>query len=399
MARVLLLSNGHGEDLSGAILGEQLKGLGHTVEALPLVGLGAAYKNSGIFVIDEGKEFSTGGIGYTSMSGRLVEFLEGQAFYLLKRVVKLLRMAHFYELIVVVGDVVPVLAAWLSRRPVVTYLVAYSSHYEGRLCLPWPCGACLKSQRFLEVYSRDQLTSNDLSIQLGRIVKFLGNPFMDMVFINQPALPSCRRRLGILPGSRRPEVDKNLLLILSLIELLPEMLIGSGEITLDLALVSALDDVALHHLALSKGWALEGGLSKSSPLRIKRGLLKMNVRRGAFAQILQNSDLLVCMAGTATEQTVGLAKPVVQLVGQGPQFTNTFAEAQRRLLGPTVFCVHGSTGDQSTLRKTASLILDLLARVRNDQKLIDECAKQASIRLGVSGGAHAMANAISKLIH
>ena len=37
------------------------------------------------------------------------------------------------------------------------------------------------------------------------------------------------------------------------------------------------------------------------------------------------------MAGTAAEQTVGLSKPVLQLVGQGPQFTKSFAEAQRRI--------------------------------------------------------------------
>ena len=43
MARLLLLSNGHGEDLSGALLGQALKAQGHEVEALPLVGRGNPY--------------------------------------------------------------------------------------------------------------------------------------------------------------------------------------------------------------------------------------------------------------------------------------------------------------------------------------------------------------------
>ena len=43
------------------------------------------------------------------------------------------------------------------------------------------------------------------------------------------------------------------------------------------------------------------------------------------------------MAGTATEQAIGLAKPVIQIEGKGPQFTKSFAEAQRRLLGRYVF--------------------------------------------------------------
>ena len=42
MARILLLSNGHGEDLSGALLAQELQQQGHNVQALPLVGLGSA---------------------------------------------------------------------------------------------------------------------------------------------------------------------------------------------------------------------------------------------------------------------------------------------------------------------------------------------------------------------
>ena len=78
----------------------------------------------------------------------------------------------------VVGDVIPVIAAWLSRRPVATYLVAYSSH-EGRLRLPWPCGELLASS--LAVFGQDQLTADDLTGQLQRPVHFIGNLFMDPV--------------------------------------------------------------------------------------------------------------------------------------------------------------------------------------------------------------------------
>ena len=43
------------------------------------------------------------------------------------------------------------------------------------------------------------------------------------------------------------------------------------------------------------------------------------------------------MAGTAAEQAIGLGKPVIQIEGKGPQFTKSFAEAQRLLLGKNVF--------------------------------------------------------------
>ena len=48
MARLLLLSNGHGEDLSGALLGQALQRCGHQVDALPLVGSGHPYRDAGI---------------------------------------------------------------------------------------------------------------------------------------------------------------------------------------------------------------------------------------------------------------------------------------------------------------------------------------------------------------
>jgi uncharacterized protein (TIGR03492 family) len=143
--RILLLSTGHGEELTGARIARQLQQLGHRVEALPLVGHGRAYEHAGLSRLGRTREYSTGGLGYTSLVGRLTEVLQGQVAYLLRRLLLLMRLAHRYDLILVVGDVIPVLAAWITRRPTVTYLVAYSSHYEGRLRLPWPCGECLQS--------------------------------------------------------------------------------------------------------------------------------------------------------------------------------------------------------------------------------------------------------------
>ena len=190
MGTILLLSNGHGEDLSGALLGQALINCGHSVTALPLAGLGLPYEHAGITLLGSSHEFSTGGLGYTSLRGRITELVQGQILYLLRRLLRLLLTRQRFDLILVVGDVIPVIAAWLSGRPVATYLVAYSSHYEGKLRLPWPCAALLRSQRFQKVFSRDQLTADDLSQQLKRPVNFLGNPFMDPVLTPTAPLPA-----------------------------------------------------------------------------------------------------------------------------------------------------------------------------------------------------------------
>ena len=397
MGRLLLLSNGHGEDLSGALLGQALQSEGHAVDALPLVGKGQPYRDLGIDLIGGTQEFSTGGLGYTSLRGRLTELLQGQVVYLLRRLLRLLRIASRYDMVVVIGDVIPVMAAWLCGRPVATYLVAYSSHYEGRLRLPWPCAQCLRSQRFQAVFSRDQLSADDLSSQLRKPVAFMGNPFMDPILGDSQRLPRARRRLGLLPGSRRPELEQNLMLQLAVIEQLPAPLLSSGELQLELALVSTLSDEALAELVGARGWSLETTHSGATST-LHRERRRIQIRRGGFAALLHSSDLLLCMAGTAAEQAVGLARPVLQLVGRGPQFTAGFAEAQRRLLGPTVFCADGETGSQATLERTAAMALELLERCHLDQQLQRSCQHEALNRLGTAGGGARMAASISQLL-
>ena len=388
MATILLLSNGHGEDLSGALLGQALLSQSHSVQALPLAGLGSPYLQADIPLLGRSHEFSTGGIGYTSLRGRLTELLQGQVLYLIRRLIRLLRHSHNFDLIVVVGDVIPVIAAWLSQRPVATYLVAYSSHYEGRLRLPWPCGRLLTSRRFLAVFSRDQLTADDLSEQLRRPVTFLGNPFMDPVLTPVPALPLVHYRIGLLPGSRRPELESNLRLLLQLMGHLP----SSEKLHADLALVAGIDDNDLQQLAGSVGWDLNNGILQ------RTGAPPVQVRRGSFQAVLQHSDLVIGMAGTAVEQAVGLAKPVLQLPGQGPQFTEAFAEAQRRLLGPTVVCAEGDSGSEENLQASAAMATVLLERSRHDQELKQQCRVEGTRRLGNQGGGRRMASAITALL-
>ena len=397
MARLLLLSNGHGEDLSGALLGQALKAKGHDVEALPLVGRGNPYSEATIPLVGRTREFSTGGLGYTTFRGRLTELIQGQVIYLLRRLLRLIRIAGRYDLVVVIGDVIPVMAAWLCHRPVATYLVAYSSHYEGKLRLPWPCGNCLKSQRFKAVFSRDALTALDLSEQLKREVVFVGNPFMDSVLSPNNRLPYAKRRLGLLPGSRRPELEHNLVLLLGVIEQIPISQYSPGDLEIDLALVGALGDDHLKSIAQSHGWSLVLG-QDSSPARLEKGGRQIQVRRQGFTSVLLGSDLLLCMAGTAAEQAVGMAKPVLQLPGQGPQFTAGFAEAQRRLLGPTVFCAAAPYEGEELLRETAKLAVELLERSVNDPDLRRDCRKQAMQRLGPQGGGSKMAGLISGLL-
>ena len=395
-APILLLSNGHGEDLSGALIASELRARGFEADALPLVGHGRAYDQAGIPLLGRTREYSTGGLGYTSLWGRLTEVFQGQVGYLLQRLALLARIAHRYDLVVVVGDVLPVAAAWLSWRPVVTYLVAYSSHYEGRLRLPWPCGTCLASARLRRVFSRDALTASDLSEQLGRPVEFLGNPFFDAaVAASEPVgagQPAPAQRLGLLPGSRLPEAMHNLELMLEVLAQLPEHLQQPEQLGLSAALVGRLGPEEVAPLASRLGWRLDS--EAGTITRLRRGPLRLELVWGRFAAVVQHSDLVLSMTGTAAEQAVGLGKPVLQLVGSGPQFTDNFAEAQRRLLGPSVFCAEGRSGSAEQREGTARLLAQRLSDLQRDGSLAERCQRNGLERIGAGGGTARMADAI-----
>jgi len=393
---VLLLSNGHGEDLSGAKIAEALMARGIAVEALPLVGHGRPYRQAGVPVLGRTRECSTGGLGYTSLAGQLREIREGQWTYLLGRLLWLARHRKRFERVVGVGDLLAVLGAWLGGPGAAVYLVAYSSHYEGQLRLPWPCGALLRSSRIIQIWSRDALTAHQLSAQLGKTVVFAGNPFLDGVIdtahpsAQPPATPQ-GQSLALLPGSRMPEALHNLGLMLQVVTRLPDQ-----NLRIQAALVSSLTAEAVEAMAAPFGWQLDPSRSL-----LRLGPWQVELGWGQFAAILNRADLALASAGTASEQAVGLGKPVLQLCGRGPQFTATFAEAQRRLLGSGVSCAAGRPGSAAVLQATADLAAQQLATLADPEagpRWRHQLAALGAERIGAPGGSAQIATAIMERI-
>jgi len=405
---VLLLSNGHGEDLSGAKIAEALMARGIAVEALPLVGHGRPYRQARVPVLGRTRECSTGGLGYTSLAGQLREIREGQWTYLLGRLLWLARHRRRFERVVGVGDLLAVLGAWLGGPGAAVYLVAYSSHYEGRLRLPWPCGALLRSRRIVQIWSRDALTAHQLSAQLGKQVVFAGNPFLDGVIDtdHQSAQPPAKaipqgQSLALLPGSRMPEALHNLGLMLQVVSRLPSALHGDQQqqgpqLRIQAALVSSLTAEVIEAMAAPLGWQLDPSRSL-----LRRGPWRVELGWGQFAAILNRADLALASAGTASEQAVGLGKPVLQLCGRGPQFTANFAEAQRRLLGPGVSCATGKPASAAVLQATADLAAQHLAALGDPDAGAAwrrQLAALGAERIGAPGGSGQIATAIMERI-
>ncbi len=386
--RILLISNGHGEDLNGGLIADGLRQCAPpiTLAALPIVGAGSAYRRRGIPLLHEGRTLPSGGMVYQGLN-LWKDLAAGWLQQSLAQLRVARREGRRFDLVVSVGDHVPLIFALLTGRPTVVFLVSTSSFYEGRLRLSaltrWGC----RRRRVRVVLTRDAFTARDLQAQgLGKAL-YRGYPIMDLPPPDprQVARLESTRTLALVPGSRFPEALHNLVLMLRLCSHLGR-LAGDGRWRFLVALVESPHWQELAPLAAAAGWQLvEKGVLRSAD-----GALQVQLLPRALPAILAASDLVVGMAGTAVEQAVGFGLPVVQLVGRGPQFSYAFAESQNRLLGPTVHTVGRRPAETGELREAAELIQRLLA----DVDLRDRCAQAALERVGAPGGSRRIAETV-----
>ena len=381
MSRILLLSNGHGEDLSGSLIAKELVNSGYSVDALPIVGKGIHYEKEKIKIIGKTREFRTGGIGYNSFKGRLTEIFCGEIIYLIKRLYLTYKIRKKYNYFFIVGDIVPIFFAWACKKDFFTYLVAYSSHYEGKLKLPWPSKYFLLSKNAKKIYVRDFLTANDLTLQLKKKVSFLGNPFMDKFFFRDKELNKSDFSIGLFPGSRFPEILDNFILILEVLEAISDFKYFQ-KIEFNFAIVNALSSSKIKEIFQKRGWLKIENIKDNNLLKFQYKFLEVNIYWNNFDKILLKSRCCISMAGTAAEQAIGLGKPVIQIEGKGPQFTKTFAEAQRRLLGKYVFCASNYKDKNDQINQTIKLIIKIIYLIQLNKKFMISCNENAKKRLG-----------------
>ncbi len=383
---LLIISNGHGEDLNGSLISDAVAALapGCTMAALPIVGGGGAYRRRGLPLLVQGMDLPSGGMVYQGWN-LWKDLSAGWLPQTLAQIRAARGQGRRHRLVLSVGDHVPLLFAWLTGRPTVVFLVSTSSYYEGRLRLSplthWLCRRAAVRQ----VLTRDAFTARDLQAQGLTKARFVGYPIMDALGDgDDPLGPEAAASIPIalLPGSRFPEAQANLLLMLQVCERLAQLAPERPWLFEAAVVPGTVGDLLERQLAAA-GWQVsEAGLIK--------GGLQVRLRSDAFAAILRRSRLVLGMAGTAVEQAVGLGKPVVQLVGRGPQFSYAFAEAQMRLLGEAVFTVGNQPAGTREIHGAADLIVHLLA----DPDLPQLCHQCGLERVGAPGGSSAIAQVL-----
>lgn len=341
--RLLCVSNGHGEDaIATAILQPLQENCPKLqISALPLVGEGQAYQRCGIPLLEAGKTLPSGGFIYMDAK-HLWQDLQAGLLRLLGRQFRALQ--HWCQEgghILAVGDIVPLLFAYLSGSNYSFVGTAKSDYYlyderrhphhwgagwAGSDYLPWEQWL-LRSRRCLAIFVRDSLTAKGLQ-HLGIPAQDCGNPMLDLVMPPPAPSPFSQKTIVLLPGSRPPEAYRNWQQILD--SLIPY---AAHQLVL-LAAISPNLDMAVFRHTLQSWQPIPSPLAGTEAREY--GHLKLLLSQQHFREFLHWADGGIALAGTATEQAVGLGKPVVTFAGQGPQFTRLFARRQQRLLGSSI---------------------------------------------------------------
>ncbi len=431
--RLLVLSNGHGEDVIAARIIQELQQYPHSPDicALPLVGEGHAYQKLDIPLIGSVRTMPSGGFIY--MDGRqFLRDVHGGLLQLTLNQIQAMRrwvdspiQSDYSKAILAVGDIVPLSFACLSGanyafvgtarseyyvRDEVGLLkrktkAAFLDNFSGSVYHPWERWL-MSRRRCKAVFPRDSLTTKILN-KWSIPAYDLGNPMMDGLepttaprFYHANAEQQELARplvVTLLPGSRPPEAYANwqlmMIAVSALIALFQERNFlaysYSREVVFLAAIAPSLHYGSMRQILQSQGWLLCSDspiqIADSSALTFRQNNAYFILTQNAYNDCLHSGDLALAMAGTATEEFVGLGKPAITIPGNGPQFTPSFAEAQSRHLGASVILVNRP-------EEVAEVVRSLLA---HPDKL-HAIAENGMRRMGKPGAARRIAECFMK---
>ncbi|MBG0746055.1 MAG: hypothetical protein I4E98_05585 [Planktothrix agardhii KL2] len=419
--KILSVSNGHGEDAIAVRILRELQKQPHPPElaALPLVGLGQSYTQlDNVPIIGSIKSLPSGGFIYMDKH-QLWRDLQAGLFPLIIQQYQTIRQwVKQGGIILAVGDIVPLFLAWLSGGNYAFIGTAKSDYYlrdeqeklpltgmwkwykySDSIYFPWERWL-MNHSRCLGIFPRDTITTETLQ-KYGIPAIDLGNPMMDNLEpnIDNSNIDQLQQRslfITILPGSRSPEVNRNWDIILQGVDAIIQSSIRSTENPIPSyqelvflgAIASSLDLQPFCQSLTDLGWQETPDLRLPNinfswghgELIFSQKNAILILTNQAFNDCLALGNIAIAMAGTATEQFVGLGKPAIAIPGEGPQFTPTFANNQQRLLGQSLIIVENPTEIPEILR---SLLLN-----SEQLKLIAENGKR---RLGQPGASRRIA--------
>jgi uncharacterized protein (TIGR03492 family) len=305
LKRILFISNGHGEDaIAAAIIARLPKSI--VVEAYPMIGAGNAY--AGICPV-VGPRATLASEGWRNVKGSLRRDIATGGLGTVPPALQFLRKIRGkYDRVVVVGDMVGVIAAYLTGHRRLLYLDVYKT---GSARLYSGAERWVIKQACATVFCRADNLARSL-VHIGVDARSAGNVMMDTIpHGDYDAQARRRHRLAVtlLPGSRAFTAESFALQVAAL-RMLPADL--RPDIFLAIAGSISVDDLArearLERTPMLSAEAADLG-------ELSDGQLTIHMARGrAMGNLLAVSDVAMSQAGTATVQALGMGRPAITFI-------------------------------------------------------------------------------------
>ena len=393
--KILLISNGYGEDNVAAHLGLKLKEIfpEFTVDAFPTVGKGKFYLTCGIQVVGHGPELPSEGF-IRSFKDFIVDVLNGFFRKTLHMGAELRRITKNYDYLIAVGDpYILLFTSLFSNKPRTRKIfigLQQSEWYNSRK--PFKEHYSLIERIWLKkfaglIFTRDPKTSDFLISKGVPNVFSFGNPMMDCFSILEDRIfPENKTVIGILPGSKKEAYD-NLTKIFEVIKLLDKKIkdpIYAFAISPNLDIDTIVKRYNL--VEITDNLTETSKDIKHYKLKGLRGEIVLS--KSIFGNILKESKLIIGLSGTANEQAAGMGKAIFSFWGKGPQITEKFLKAQKRLLGPSLFL----------FPPEPELIANKIVEVIENKNLLKRIEENGKIRMYGRGSIEKIAKKIGSYI-
>ncbi|MGC1306821.1 MAG: lipid-A-disaccharide synthase-related protein [Phormidesmis sp.] len=397
--RLLYISNGHGEDNHSSHIIRTLRAIRPSLEiaALPIVGEGNAYRKIDVPIVGPTYTLPSGGFTYMNRLRLIDDIRAGLLTMTWKQYRAMRQYVDQIDFVAATGDTIGQAFALLSGKPFVSFISPLSAMYEGKLNMDLILWQILKSPRCKAVATRDAYTAEDLRKQGLDKVTFGGIPSLDRL---KPAgkdiqLADGEKMVALLPGSRTAEAVRNfkleMQLALEIAQLNPQIKFRAALVPSVMAEVGA--------IASNLGWQQEQNIRDEGTPWVKLSYgptdefanpVEILCYSDAFNDIACRATLVVGMAGLAVDQAMAIGKPIVQIAGEGPQFTYAFAEAQDRLLGLSVQTIGKQAATPAILKEAARCVV----RTIEDTEYLARCIENGRARFGPFGASARIANLI-----
>ena len=338
--RVVVASNGHGEDAIGSLLAERLQSRFplFEVSGFPLVGRGQEYRSRSVRVLSPPSETPSGGVVKYSLRDLIRDIRSGLFRHIEAQAEAWSGLRGRLRTVLCVGDVYLFLhSLWGQGTMPVLLATAKSERLHGH----WGLEKWLLKRRCRRVFTRDPETARELSERKADAV-FKGNPIMDLAG-EAVGKPGGHRPFGVLllPGSRERAYDD-----LGLLLGAAEVIALEEDCRFEMVVASTLERERL--LEKAPSWRVDS----PDVIRHEKGKPEVRLFSGEVSRAASRSDILIGLGGTANQICAGMGLPVVSIDEKGKR-------VQKKLLGEAESLV---TADPVSLAREALAILGDPAR-------------------------------------